>query len=394
MTAGVYIHELASAGTMTANDCFVVDTGSAEVKLTFADLQSQIMQGNYTNVTDWDAFKPGTTREIIHGYSTGGTATGVPISGDNITYYGWVEGVTTYYTQHLYTMYTGTVANRNRYWMRTCVAGTLGNWYEVTKNWWNQATVTDLDATTGDGLYNFPATATGIPEGWGNTSGTVLVYGSSSTYVYQTAFRKSAASVPTVYHRSKSSSGWGNWYLLDATGKSVQNTEVRTTNIDLFPSYGVFGVWWVNLASSAGITGTKPYTTGQGVLMCLKQSADIVRQTFIPLAVASNLPMNRYYTISTDTWSDWADGTLMAKPNIKVATAPFAVSPSTDTSYMTWSTSNISGTIIGATIQEKATNVTVTGIVISEYSHNIRLEYHTSSGITTLQTVKLNVYYF
>lgn len=320
MTAGVYIHELAAAGSMAADDCFVVDTGSAEVKLSFADLQSQIMQGNYTNVTDWDTFKPGATREIIHGYSTGGTATGVPISGDNITYYGWAEGVTTYCTQHLYTMYTGTVANRNRYWMRACINGTWGSWFEVTKNWWNQSTVNDLDTTTADGLYNFPATANGLPEGWGNTSGTVLVYGSSSTYVYQTAFRKSAAAVPTVYHRSKSSDGWGPWYLLDATGKSVQNGEVRTSNIDQFPSYGVFGVWWVNMASSAGISGTKPYTTGQGIFVCLKQSADIVRQAFIPMAVASNFPVCRYYTISTDTWSDWTNSTIVAGMKSKTFT--------------------------------------------------------------------------
>ena len=301
---GIKIRELSEALSLNPGDFFVINTGAADLKVPFSMLQELISTGNYTNVTDWDTFKPGSTREIKHGYSTGGTATGVPISGDNITYYGWVEGVTTYCTQHLYTMYTGSVTNRNRYWQRSCLNGTWGDWREVTKNWWNQSTVTDLDTTTADGLYNFAATANGIPPGWGETSGTVLVYGSSSTYVYQTAFRKSAANVPTVYHRSKSADGWGNWYLLDATGRSIQNGEVRTQNIDNFPAYGIYGVWWVNLYST-GITGALPYSNGQGILMSLRQSADVVRQVYIPVSVTAERMVARYYTISTGVWSTW-----------------------------------------------------------------------------------------
>lgn len=301
---GIKIRELSEALSLNPGDFFVINTGAADLKVPFSMLQELISTGNYTNVTDWDTFKPGSTREIKHGYSTGGTATGVPISGDNITYYGWVEGVTTYCTQHLYTMYTGSVANRNRYWQRSCLNGTWGDWREVTKNWWNQSTVTDLDTTTADGLYNFSSTANGIPPGWGETSGTVLVYGSSSTYVYQTAFRKSASNVPTVYHRSKSADGWGNWYLLDATGRSIQNGEVRTQNIDNFPAYGIYGVWWINLYST-GITGTLPYSNGQGILMSLRQSADVVRQVYIPVSVTAERMVARYYTISTGLWSTW-----------------------------------------------------------------------------------------
>ena len=382
---GVYIHELATAGELSANDYFIVDTGSAEVKVPFSALQDQIMVGNYTNVTDWDSFKPGSTREIRHGYSTGGTATGVPVEGDNITYYGWVEGVTTYCTQHLYTMYTGSVANRNRYWLRQCLNGTWGSWVEVTKNWWHQNTVTDLDTTTADGLYNFPSSANGLPEGWGDTSGTVLVYGSSSTYVYQTAFRKSAANVPTVYHRSKSSSGWGNWYLLDATGKNITGGDVRTANIDLFPSYGVFGVWWVVLSSSA-LSGTLPYSTGQGVLMCLKQSTDIVREVFIPVSVAANKMTSRYYTISTGVWTEWAESLFVG--GVKTYTRTLSVGTGTKTSEIDISAIS-NNTVINAALTNDSVGSSslcrVNSIVIDKLRNKLRVEtYNGESGSVTL----------
>ena len=382
---GVYIHELATAGELSANDYFIVDTGSAEVKVPFSALQDQIMVGNYTNVTDWDSFKPGSTREIRHGYSTGGTATGVPVEGDNITYYGWVEGVTTYCTQHLYTMYTGSVANRNRYWQRSCLNGTWGNWREVTKNWWNQSTITDLDTATGDGLYNFASSANGLPEGWGDTSGTVLVYGSSTTYVYQTAFRKSATNVPTVYHRSRSSSGWGNWYLLDATGKNVTGGEVRTANIDLFPSYGVFGVWWVVLSSS-GLSGTLPYSTGQGVLMCLKQSTDIVREVFIPVSVAANKMSSRYYTISTGVWTDWTESLFVG--GVKTYTRTLSVGTGTKTSEIDISAIS-NNTVINAALTNDSVGSSslcrVNSIVIDKLRNKLRVEtYNGESGSVTL----------
>lgn len=383
---GVYIHELATAGPLSANDYFIADTGTAEVKVPFSALQEQIMVGNYTNVTDWDSFKPGTTREVKRGYSTGGAASGVPVEGDNITYYGWVEGVTTYCTQHLYTMYTGSAANRNRYWLRQCLNSVWGEWVEVTKNWWNQRTISDLDATTADGLYNFPSTATGIPEGWGDTSGTVFVYGSSSTYVYQTAFRKSAANVPTVYHRSKSSSGWGKWYLLDATGKSVQNAETRTSDIDLFPSYGVYGVWWVNLTSSAGVTGTKPYSSGQGVLMCLKQSADIVREVFIPVSVAANKMTSRYYTISTGVWTVWTESLFVG--GIRTYTRTLSVGTGSKTSEIDISTLS-DNTVINAVLTGDSIGSSslcrVNSIVIDKLRNKLRVEtYNGESGAVTL----------
>ena len=307
--AGIKIHEL-STGSVSANDSFVFDTGTACYKIPFSDLQDAIQLGLYTSVSDWNDLKPGASRQIVHGYSTGGTASNVPVSGDNITYYGYAEGVTTYFTQHIFTMYTGSTVNRNRYWIRQCLNSTFGDWQEVTKNWWNQDTVTNLDNVTAAGLYTFASTATGIPTGWGNTSGRLLVYGGSTSYVYQTAFRMSAAIVPTVYHRAKGSDGWGQWHLLDATGKNITGGEVRTQNIDDFPTYGVFGVWWVVLSSSA-LSGTLPYSTGQGVLVCLKQSSDVVRQCFIPAAVTKNQMVCRYYTISTGVWSAWATGMLV-----------------------------------------------------------------------------------
>lgn len=391
MTAGVYIHELATAGSLSANDYFVVDTGSAEVKLPFGDLQSQIMQGNYTQVADWDTFKPGATREIVHGYSTGGTATGVPISGDSITYYGWVEGVTAYCTQHIYTMYTASTVNRNRYWIRQCLNSTWGDWVEVTKTWWNHtdSVITNLNTVTESGVYTFSSGSTGLPAIWGDAGGVMLVMKTNATYIHQILYRTSTVSWLVIYHRMKNSDGWGDWYMEDVTGKSLQSGQLITFNLDDLVKNRILGVVWANMGNSS-ITGTKPYAGGQGIVMTLMQSTDSVRQVYIPMTANNYVSRYRYYTISTDTMSDWADSTLVG--TVKSTTASVTWSPPYSTPTMVWKSVSVTGTIIGVTLASLPSGVAVCGTAVDDSNGRVGVSFAVSSASTTA-TVTLNVYY-
>ena len=83
-----------------------------------------------------------------------------------------------------------------------------------------------------------------------------------------------------------------------------------TSNINDFPKYGVYGVHWLNTASST-ITGDFPIVSGgQGFLFTVQGSSNTIRQTYIGITGNNMIIKSRSYTVSSDTWSAWSDTAL------------------------------------------------------------------------------------
>lgn len=81
--------------------------------------------------------------------------------------------------------------------------------------------------------------------------------------------------------------------------------EGETLNLDNMHTNGSCGIWWCNVGAT-DVTGTKPVSSGQGILIVLKQSASVYRQTYI--GITSNQKMwNRYYNTNNETWSAWTE---------------------------------------------------------------------------------------
>lgn len=109
------------------------------------------LQG-FESVTDWNSFKPtnASTASRRQGVSSGGTATGSPFSGDSASFFGYVEGTSTYCTQHLTCQYANTATNYNRSFVRSCLGGTWTAWKELTKTWHRINSTTGANAITYD----------------------------------------------------------------------------------------------------------------------------------------------------------------------------------------------------------------------------------------------------
>lgn len=77
--------------------------------------------------------------------------------------------------------------------------------------------------------------------------------------------------------------------------------DVPFLNLDATPSRSNYGVWWLN-CSATDITGTKPESSGQGVLIVLRQSSTVARQVWIRV---NGVVYNRQYNFTDDTWGAW-----------------------------------------------------------------------------------------
>lgn len=105
-----------------------------------SDAQSSITDINdklsYPSVSNWNTFRPpaGSGRMRLYGISTEGAATGSPFSGDSATFFGYVEGTSTYCTQHLTVQFADTAINRNRLFIRSYLGGTWTAWREISNN--------------------------------------------------------------------------------------------------------------------------------------------------------------------------------------------------------------------------------------------------------------------
>lgn len=81
-----------------------------------------------------------------------------------------------------------------------------------------------------------------------------------------------------------------------------QLSALSDTNIDNMAVNNIYGTWWLN-CSSTTITGTKPASRGQGILVCKKQANNTVRQVFVGVTLSAL--KSRYYT--NDAWEEWQD---------------------------------------------------------------------------------------
>lgn len=100
--------------------------GTAENRIT--QINSKI---THVSVTNWNDFKPSSDHKIRYGYSSGGNATGSPFSGFNATFYGYVEGVESYCTQHLTVQYASPAIHRNRTFVRSFIITEWSDWEEI-----------------------------------------------------------------------------------------------------------------------------------------------------------------------------------------------------------------------------------------------------------------------
>lgn len=98
---------------------------------TWSNWQEEI--GQVVIVTDFDDFIPDNAVNVHWKYlrTYSGNASNAPISGDNITFYGWVMGAPSYCMQCVYVVYADTAANRGRQFVRCRVNDTWQNWLEI-----------------------------------------------------------------------------------------------------------------------------------------------------------------------------------------------------------------------------------------------------------------------
>ena len=71
------------------------------------------------------------------------------------------------------------------------------------------------------------------------------------------------------------------------------------------------GTYWLNTGSTT-VTGVLPASSGQGLLILKRQSSTMYRMVYVPISAGTNFVV-RYYTISSGTWSEWAETSLGAK---------------------------------------------------------------------------------
>lgn len=322
----IQIHELNSATGLSDSDYFVIDTGTATMKVPnsavqnalkaiVADLGAAIPNGadlnNYTSV--------GT-------YYTASASISASVANTPVTNIGYKLAVlrTGYASNYLMQLafYGGA---QPRIYARTCPTGTWSDWYEITKYWLGSGNVGALDDVKTTGIYTFASTATGKPAAMGNSGGALLVLQGTSPYVHQVIYRNSSQNYVNVYHRIYNGTEWSEWFMEDATGKSLYSGELTFSNIDDLATFNILGALWMNCALSA-ITGTKPYASGQGMLYTLRQSSDITRQVYFPITAVNYRPRFRYYTKSTQTWTAWEDATLVG--GLKSKTFTFSDSAS------------------------------------------------------------------
>ena len=70
-------------------------------------------------------------------------------------------------------------------------------------------TPTSMNDLINTGIYYYTSSTTNHP---GSTNGTVIVFRTSSNYIYQMAFSNNSSGNPTIYVRMKySSSNWSSW---------------------------------------------------------------------------------------------------------------------------------------------------------------------------------------
>lgn len=191
----------------------------------------------------------------------------------------------------------------------TTITGTLSDNVEATfianneKDWNVQITVTDKFATA---VYT-RVLSRGTP---------IIFFDNNLNSVGVNCFPTDAESLEVV-----STDGSTNHNVAEEL--EFHNKEITgyinglpISNIDQFPVNNIYGTFWLN-AADTNITGTKPITSGQGLLFTKRQSSAICRQAFIGITSESDRVV-RYYTYSTGTWtawSQWASETKAITPN-------------------------------------------------------------------------------
>lgn len=75
-------------------------------------------------------------------------------------------------------------------------------------------------------------------------------------------------------------------------------------NLDAMNTESVCGVYWINLEDST-LSGTKPGSSGQGMIFVKKQTENLFRQVYVPVTEGADYK-SRYYSHSAGTWSAWA----------------------------------------------------------------------------------------
>lgn len=177
-----------------------------------------IPMGYFEVFTDFNSFTPPYPAQRRYGIAVSGNALNAPISGDYITYKGYVDGASdTYYTQVFYIEYATTERNRGRMFMRTCINGTPGGWREI-----NRITGgilpnnTDLDSVIQPGIYllNGSYTYPNLPTG---ATGLLEVISSSINSSYSVQRIVGGNSMYTRYRYASSGTAFGAWRKFDGT---------------------------------------------------------------------------------------------------------------------------------------------------------------------------------
>lgn len=77
--------------------------------------------------------------------------------------------------------------------------------------------------------------------------------------------------------------------------------DVPFLDLDAAPNKDSYGAWWLN-CSASGISGTKPESSGQGILFVIRQSTTTARQMWVRV---NGVVYNRQYNITEGTWGAW-----------------------------------------------------------------------------------------
>lgn len=247
---------LCPMGKMRPIHCCRGDTGWSYNKLEWYE--------EYKTVSNWDNFKPNASFALRHGVSINGSATGVPIAGDNISYRGYVEGASeNYCVQHITVSYADTLTNRSRMFVRLCIGGTWTSWREilctndVVDSLSSTATDRPLSAAKGKALQDGKAADIYFSSTY-NTWGKVFALLDTIPTLHSATFFADAA-VATILTNAK------------VTNTTFKGTIHRASSdmFDIIASTGLGNYlycWRIsNATSSSGTVGTVYKYTGTAI---------------------------------------------------------------------------------------------------------------------------------
>ncbi|QCR53200.1 hypothetical protein C1N80_06140 [Brachybacterium sp. SGAir0954] len=198
------------------------------------------------------------------------------------------------------------------------------------------------DAHSGHWYFSAAAAAgmSGLPAGFTDKAGSILVLGSPSRVATQIYFPYGYFSTEPLRRTitTIASNTWSPWEPIGGTPDPVtpftRGTMPLNSNINDWWGTDRNGLWHMTISSSNTVTGLPDGMQGRnGQLLVLASSLGVSTQMYFPYAYYGGGPMIRQTTnAGTHTWSDWA--ALGGTPTSSTGSGPWTQHTMRQTRFM------------------------------------------------------------